>query len=224
MSTHTGIISANPAASPPLWCHMFIHKDSRSGQRPCFHLSFRWPMVMWVTSLRRLILIHSGVLHILASRGRYRPLLGWRPWRRASANMHPKTKHLMGVTKLSCDCGHVVSDTVCLIQNYMSPSTSHTLYIFKFNGMVTRSVFPLYYCKAPDLKHTCSSFLFLMCHTPKQHIYTTAAQSILSLISHHTISWCVMCYRWYIPSHSVLFALPVASQHVDILTQPDAVP
>lgn len=37
-------------------------------------------------------------------------------------------------------------------------------------------------------------------------MYTTAQQSILSLISHYSISWCVMCYRWYVYSHSTLCA------------------
>lgn len=60
------------------------------------------------------------------------------------------------------------------------------------------------------ISNTCfspqSSSFFYVSLQSKRHKYTTAQQSILSLISHYSISWCVMCYRWYIHSHSPLCA------------------
>lgn len=120
--------------------------------------------------------------------------------------MHPKTKDLL------YGCYHGVV-WLWLCSNWhrwphVKPvyhQAHHTLHIF--NGLKKRSVFSLYHCKAPDHRHMPFNSLFFYVLHPKAahiYIYMTAKQSILSLISHCSISWCVMCYRWYIYFHSSL--------------------
>lgn len=114
----------------------------------------------------------------------------------------------MGVPTLSRDCDRVTAtDGRASCKNKSITKAIPLIANITVYPCGQIDVFPMYHCKTPDLKHMpFTALLFFLMRFTLIKVYTTAQQSILSLISHYSISWCVMCYRWYVYSHSTLCA------------------
>lgn len=92
------------------WCHMFIHSDFTSVQRPCFHPSSNQPIVRWMTSLVPSVLCcRTAVCYTpWPQEGVIGPSKDEDIGRAGSSNMRLKTKHV-AVTMVTYDGGCVVT-------------------------------------------------------------------------------------------------------------------
>lgn len=135
------------------------------------------------------LLQNSSVLHSVASRGRYRSLLGWRPWRSSLCKCILKQNtYCMGVTMVSCDCGYVVIGTDDLIQNkFITKHITYTAYLSLYLSLTAwrKYVFSLYHCKAPDLKYMpFTSLLFYVFNSEAAHVYHCSTKHSFPHYSH----------------------------------------
>ena len=155
------------------------------------------------------LLQNSSALHSVASGGRYKSLLRGRPWRSSSCKYAPLNK-----TPTVCNIGVM---WLWLCSNWhrwphtmqVYPKAHHTHCIYLSLTAWTKYLFFLCTVAKHLISNACLNLIpfFNALHFKAANIlYTTAPQSILSFNNNYSISWCVMCYRLCIYSHSTLCA------------------